>query len=212
MSSKNQSTSKNRSTKRLSGKNRTGVVVILFAAGLVVLYLLFSQYLQRPNQVASGQPGEPAGQAAASAESEGPGVGMRAPDFSLRDLNGRKVTLSSLQGKVVMLNFWATWCSYCKAELPDIQRAYNSYRKQPGDVAMVLVDVGESADQVKSFLKQKGYDLPVYLDVPSEVANLYLVRGIPTSLFIDRNGIIRDIYTGAITERDIKDRINAMLR
>lgn len=209
MSSKN----KNRSSRKSQAKNRTSVVVILFAAGLVVIYLLFSQYLQRPDPVASGQPGVSAEQAAStSAGDEGPEIGKRAPDFTLQDINGKTVSLSSLRGKVVMLNFWATWCPPCQAELPEIQRAYNFYRKRPDDVAMLLVDVGESRNKVNSFLKEKGYNLPVALDPPSEAANLYLVRGIPTTFFIDRDGIIRDIYIGAATEGEIRERIDALMR
>jgi len=129
----------------------------------------------------------------------GVAVGDRAPDFTLTTVDGTRVSLAALRGKPVMLNFWATYCPYCREEMPDIQSFYASH---PRDVAILGVNL-TSAERgmaaVRSFLRAHHYTFPVVLDVDGKVADLYLVRSIPLTLFINARGIICFKYAGAMS-------------
>jgi len=126
----------------------------------------------------------------------GPRVGNLAPDLSLTGLDGQVVQLSELRGKPVVLNFWATWCPPCKQEMPDIEKAYQKYR---GEGLVVLgVDQMEDLDTVQKFVKQNGYSWTFLLDSDGEASKVYRASALPTTYFVDRQGIIRDVQVGAI--------------
>ncbi len=107
-------------------------------------------------------------------------------DFTLKDLNGKKHTLSDYKGKYVFLNFWATWCPPCREEMPYMQRVYNSWDKSK--YVMLAVDIGESRSKVKAFAKKNKYTFPILLDHNGKVAKKYGVRGIPATFFVDKKG------------------------
>jgi thiol-disulfide isomerase/thioredoxin len=144
-------------------------------------------------------------------------VGFTAPDFTLKDQKGNNVKLSSFRGKAVFINFWATWCGFCKMEMPSIEKVYEkrkdeiiilainwtSTEKEPGK---------QSADIVKDFIRLTGYTFPVLLDVDGKIAEDYLVRGIPVNFFIDKNGIITAKHIGAMTEDMINDYIDDAIK
>lgn len=118
-------------------------------------------------------------------------------DFTLYDLEGNSVSLSDYSGTPLLINFWATWCPPCRSELPLIQQYQDKY----GDDFLVLaVDGGETAEDVQSFVDSQGYTMIFLLDVEFAVAELYQVRGFPTSLFIDANGVIQQVHIGELTE------------
>ena len=127
-------------------------------------------------------------------------------DFELEDLDGNKVSLSDFKGKKVFLNFWATWCPPCKAEMPDIEKLYQETR----DTGLVIlaVNVGENKETVKDFITNNKYSFPVLLDVKGEISQLYQVTGIPTSYFIDTEGYLDDGATGAIPLESMKEFVN----
>ncbi len=127
-----------------------------------------------------------------------PLVGKPAADFSLTDMAGRKQRLSALKGKVVLLDFWATWCGPCRRELPIIVKLHNELQKR--GLAVVAVNVGEPAPQVAEFLKKNAYALPVWLDVNSEVADQYGASAIPTLVVIDRTGGVVEHVMGVHDE------------
>ena len=129
-------------------------------------------------------------------------------DFTLEDLNGNKVTLSELKGKKVFLNFWATWCPPCKAEMPDIEKLYQETKDT--DLVILAVNVGEDKKTVQGFVKDKEYNFNVLLDVKGEVSQLYQVTGIPTSYFIDTEGYLDDSVTGAIPLESMKEYVNKL--
>ena len=124
--------------------------------------------------------------------------GHTAPDFELRDLEGQLVRLSDYRGQVVMINFWAIWCGYCRAEMPVLQAAYERYQ---GDGFVVLaVDVMDRKDPVVEYVREAGLTFPVLLDRSSEVSTQYRVRGLPTSFYVDRDGVIQEIHIGPVDE------------
>lgn len=134
-----------------------------------------------------------------------PEVGYTAPDFTLSDLDGKQVNLSDLRGQVVYLNFWATWCPPCREEMPAIQAIH----EEMGDKVKVLaVNVEGTRDEVSAFAKEFGLGFQIALDGDLSVARMYQVRGIPVSLFIDKNGVIRAKFVGGLT----KDRMAEAIR
>jgi peroxiredoxin len=129
-----------------------------------------------------------------SAAKEGLSIGAKAPDFELKTLTGDTVKLSDLQGKKVMLNFWATWCPPCKAEMPEMEQ----FSKQIGDDTVILaVNIDPQLD-VKGFVKENKITFPVLLDTEDKVNETYQILSIPTTYFINSKGIIQNKYTGAM--------------
>ncbi len=123
-----------------------------------------------------------------------PRRGFLAPDFELETLDGAKLRLSDLRGKAVFINFWATWCGPCKVEMPDIEQVYQKYRER--DLVVLGVDVQEPRDKVQEFVRAGGYSWTMLLDKSGEVQRTYRVTGIPSSFFVDRDGVIRDVVIG----------------
>ncbi|MFC1871436.1 TlpA family protein disulfide reductase [Chloroflexota bacterium] len=133
-----------------------------------------------------------------------PQVGKLAPEFQLPSLEGEVVSFSGLWGNPVMLNFWATWCGPCRLEIPYIQELHEEWRDK--DLAVLTVNVGENPSQVEEFMAQNQLTFPVLLDVDGEVSTQYSVRGIPTTVFIDSEGVIRVIKVGAFSSKAAIER------
>lgn len=136
-----------------------------------------------------------------------PAIGHPAPDFTLTDSAGKAFKLSELRGKPVVLNFWATWCPPCRAEMPELQSASE---RLAGEVAIVGVNQGESAEQVLTFAQQLGLTFPMPLDGKMEVSREYLARSLPTTYFIDREGVIRHMQVGPLTEATLAQRLETV--
>ena len=131
----------------------------------------------------------------------------QAIDFSLNTVDGKVVKLSDLRGKVVLLNFWATWCPPCKAELPDLDALYREYGPEY-DFVVVGVDVEEDQATVRDFVQQNRLSYPLLLDGDGQVSNdTYSIRSLPTSMLIDRQGIIRDQWIGQIPKASMLSRL-----
>jgi len=119
-----------------------------------------------------------------------------ASDFTLPLLNGENASLSSYRGKIVILNFWATWCPPCRAEMPSMETLYQRFKNQ--GLEILAVDLGEPARTVQQFIQNNRYTFPVMLDTNSRIGNLYGIQSIPTSFIIDREGKIIGRLVGAI--------------
>lgn len=131
-----------------------------------------------------------------SATKESSAVAL-APDFTLTDMQGEPVSLSQYRGKVVFLNFWASWCPPCKEEMPSMEALYQGLKE--GDFVMLAVNVEENGKlAVEQFLKEVPVNFPILLDSTQAVANLYKVRGLPHTFIIDREGNIVESVTGAL--------------
>lgn len=130
--------------------------------------------------------------------------GSSAPDFELSTLNGESMSLSSLKGKKVMINFWATWCPPCRSEMPDMQKVQD----ENDDVVVLAVNLTSSEssiDTVESFVKELGLTFPVLLDEKGEINNQYEVLSYPTSYFVDENGVIQTKFVGALSYEQMND-------
>jgi thiol-disulfide isomerase/thioredoxin len=121
-------------------------------------------------------------------------VQVLAPDFTLKTLEGQEITLSELKGKVVLLDFWATWCGPCRESIPHLVQLHKANKDKGFEVIGMSVDKGE-ADVVRNFVKSM--DIPYSIIItPDEVARNYGVAGIPTTIFIDKEGMIQDKIVG----------------
>lgn len=122
-------------------------------------------------------------------------IGEEAPNFTLRNLEGEEVSLTDYRGKVVLINFWATWCKYCDIEMPDLQKL----DKENEDLVVLAVDVMEEKSLVEEYVEKGGYDFQVVLDEDGDIAKLYLVSAFPTSYFVDKDGILLGGVPGMMT-------------
>jgi len=141
-----------------------------------------------------------------------PEIGKLAPVFELTDVNGKKVSLAEYKGKVILINFWATWCGPCKAEMPSLNNLFLAFKNDGLIVLSISVDSSEKP--VQSFLNGKVIAFPVLMDKEQEVYfDQYGVLGLPTSFIIDREGIIRDKIRGEREwdSQDMKDKIVKLL-
>ena len=120
--------------------------------------------------------------------------GDAAPDFTAALADGSEFTLSDQQGKIVLLNFWATWCGPCVREMP----AFETLKEEGGeDVVILAVNCMEYADTVAAFIEENGYTFPIAIDEEGLISAKYPTQGIPYTLLIDGDGIIQNIYVGA---------------
>ncbi len=126
-----------------------------------------------------------------------PAVGHPAPDFTLTTAGGEPFNLADLRGIPVVLNFWATWCPPCRAELPELEAASNRFA---GQVAIVGVNQAEAPAAVQAFATQLGLTFAIPLDQDAAVSQRYFVRSLPTTFFIDRDGVIQQLQVGPVTE------------
>ena len=133
-------------------------------------------------------------------QSEAPEVGKRAPDFQLNTLDGQPVSLSDLRGKSVLINFWQIRCPPCRVEMPYIQQIYDEWSDK--GLVLLAINIGESSSQAAEFMQQHNLSFPVLLDREGNIAQKYNIRGIPTSFFIDRDGIIQDMKIGAFQNKE----------
>jgi len=135
-----------------------------------------------------------------------PLVGGPAPEITLKDLQGQEVRLSDLRGKIVLLNFWATWCKPCKEEMPAMQASYDRLRDQ-GFVVLAVNEL-EDTEKVIEHVRKHGHTFPVVMDHDNVVANRYGVVGLPASFLVDRQGVVREqIFGSLLTEERIADLV-----
>jgi len=141
---------------------------------------------------------------------EGVRVGATAPDFTLKQMNGGTIKLSSYRGvKPVWVNFWATWCPHCKVEMPQMEQLYTQYQSQ--GLEIVGVDDQEPVSLVDPFFKQGGYTWPVALDETGRVSQQYHISGLPTHIFIGKEGIIKRIVIGSIERPAMEQGVSLLL-
>ena len=140
-------------------------------------------------------------------------VGRAAPDFVLEEPDGTTLRLSDLRGKPVLVNFWASWCTECRQEMPDIVRAYDANAAK--GLVVVGVDLQENAAAVQHFAREFGMTYPLVIDRNGGVADTWRiggpVEGIPSSYFIDANGIVQARSYGPMTPQTIADNLAKIL-
>lgn len=166
------------------------------AAVLGLLYIIYSRSIA-PREVDFTQ------------LTEAPMVGYLAPDFTLPTATGNTITLNDLRGRPVVLNFWASWCGPCRIETPHFQAFSEQYA---GKLVVVGINQQESAATINKFATEFELTYPLLIDEDNRVNQAYAVFGLPTTFFIDENGVIFDISPGAISQAILEDRITKLIQ
>jgi peroxiredoxin len=130
-------------------------------------------------------------------------VGTLAPDFETQMLDGSALKLSDLRGHPVWLNFWASWCVPCKQEMPDL--VVVGRELEAGGGRLIGVNMGEDEGAIRKFLDANGYSLSVALDPAGRVSGAYKVYGLPTHVFIDSQGVAREVHVGGLTADEMRE-------
>jgi peroxiredoxin len=136
-------------------------------------------------------------------------VGKPAPPISAQTPDGDTLNLSDLRGKMVAINFWATWCPPCRVEMPALQAAYTG--RANGDLVVLAVNVGEPASQVQDFVDEFDLTFPVVLDPSEEIANTYGVKGLPVTIWVDSEGIVQNQHIGLLTDDLIERYLDELM-
>lgn len=134
--------------------------------------------------------------------------GSIAPDFELTALDGSAFKLSELRGKKVILNFWATWCPPCQAEMPEMQKFHEQYGKEVEIVGVNLTDSESDPEKVQEYINNKGVTFTIPLDQDGDISSLYRVKQIPTSFVLDQDGKIKKKILGAMSYESMLDAVN----
>ncbi|MFC1929588.1 TlpA family protein disulfide reductase [Chloroflexota bacterium] len=172
------------------------MAIVLLLASLALVAVNCSRSLKTSAETADGSV-------------SGTNIGNLAPDFQMQSLSGEDVSLQSFRGRPVLLNFWASWCGPCRVEMPFLQGIFDDREWSSKGLVILTVNIGESSDTVKKFMEANQLSLPVVLDRDQKVAREYNIRAIPTTFFIDENGIIRDRVIGAFPNKsEIEKRLS----
>jgi len=153
-----------------------------------------------------GSSGKTARQQEIQTQAQNTSSAVMAPDFTLPDLDGKEVRLSDHRGKKVLINFWTTWCGYCKEEMPLIQRLHQQGKDKNWQVLTINITSSEQSTQrVKSYIDSNGFTFPALLDQKGSVTALYGVKGIPASFILNESGEVVRTKVGPFSEKEIAD-------
>jgi peroxiredoxin len=195
------------------GRLRYVVVPVLAVLAIVTaIYLLQGgngSAVDAVNQPGASNPvnvGAPSGSAA---KVPAPRVGHPAPDFTLTSLDRQPAKLSDYRGKTVFLNFFATWCPPCRAEMPDIMATYE--QNKDNDVVVLLVNMQEEPGVVSNYASSVGLPFPIVLDRSGYVSSMYRITAIPSSFFIDKDGVVQAMQIGAMSKDLMESRLQKAL-
>jgi cytochrome c biogenesis protein CcmG, thiol:disulfide interchange protein DsbE len=174
--------------------SKRSLTILLAAAGWIVFSFYF---ITIPSQMNISAPKE----------------GFLAPNFDLEGIDGSKIQLEELRGSPIVINFWASWCPPCRAEMPALQRVTEKYNDQNLHVLAVNLTDRDNISSVEKFIKSYGLTFPVLFDRTGGTASAYRIKALPTTYFINENGIISDIIIGGpMTEPLIQSKIEKMLQ
>lgn len=186
------------------------VLAVVVFAGIYVLYQRLSSTYD-PREIITK--GETAGTGEETAETDAAQTEKsntyQAPDFSVYDENGGEVKLSDYQGKPVVLNFWATWCRYCKREMPYFEKMYQEYPQV--QFLMVNATEGDTLSEAQRLIEENGYTFPVFYDNDGSAMTAYRAYSLPQTFFIDREGNLVTYAIGALQETDLRRGIERIL-
>jgi cytochrome c biogenesis protein CcmG/thiol:disulfide interchange protein DsbE len=166
------------------------VLTLLFVLGLLALVAF---QMRRTGPLAAGQVGQ----------------GEPAPDFTLQTFDGESVVLSELRGRVVVVNFWASWCKPCEQEAADLENAWRHYRDR--GVMFLGVDYVDTETEARGYLARFGITYPNGPDLGTAISHRYRIRGVPETFVIDQEGILRKLFVGPTTQSALMAEIEPLL-
>jgi peroxiredoxin len=171
----------------------------------------FAQSEPAPQPEANAKEAAPAPQVEQPVSTVEPTIGSFAPEFSLQTMDGQPVQLSALRGKNVLISYWVTWCIPCIEELPVLNRIYDEYQAQNLVILSVNGIQQDEIGTVSTTISDLGISMPVVLDQGDALWNSYWVRFLPTSFFIDEDGVIRHIQLGSLSEENLRIKIEQLI-
>jgi peroxiredoxin len=131
------------------------------------------------------------------------------PPLELIDINGTEVSLAEMKNQVVLVNNWATWCPPCRAEMPDLQAYFHAHEKD--GFILVGINAGDSQGQVEEFVREYGLTFPIWLDPAGKALRVFQNNALPSSYLIDRSGIIRQVWLGAVSLETLEAYVTPLL-
>jgi len=141
-----------------------------------------------------------------------PRQGFSAPGFTLEELEGEVVSLSDLRGQVVVINFWASWCPPCREEMPALERVYREIRSEGVELLAVNTTYQDSLTEARSFVERYDLTFPILVDAEGEAARRYQLRALPSTFFVDADGVIRKVVIGGpMSEATIRTAVAELL-
>lgn len=167
---------------------------VLWLVGAVLAVVLVSGYF-RPGSIAGAGPESLAGKPA--------------PNFDVVSMDGKAASLTRFHGEIVVLNLWASWCPPCRAEMPDLQRFYATYRSR--GVVVVGIDQGESIERAGAFARSLRIGYPIFVDDRQQYGRVYAALGLPTTILINRAGIVERGFDGPLTYDQIRQAVEPLL-
>lgn len=183
----------------MSRKAAVWIVVVLLAAGGFYLGVRTAPGGEASDGRDGGAARERAGE-----------IAIPAPDVRFRTLEGDSVSLSDYRGRVVVLNFWGTWCPPCRREIPHLVDLHDAIESRGGTVIGIAVDSGTPQD-IRDFARDFGVDYPVWISTTPVVVDRFPVMGFPTTLLIDRGGVVRKKFLGPQTEQRLLEELEGLL-
>ncbi len=170
-----------------------GAVVCLTAAFFILLSMGLPERAEFTGQIIPGE------------LPIAPEIGAVAPPFELTTTAGDKISLSTLRGSPVLVNFWATWCEPCRVEMPGLENVYQDY--QPKGLHILAVNLGESSNAARTWTNELGLTFDILLDSTQQIAALYQLRGQPSTYVISREGVITQIFYGPASQDSLQAAI-----
>jgi thiol-disulfide isomerase/thioredoxin len=148
---------------------------------------------------------------AGAAAAQGPQVGGPAPDIVLKTREGAKARLADLRGQAVIINFWASWCVPCRAEIPDLVAVYQEHAARGLAVLAINLTDQEHRRDIGRFVETTPMPFPVLLDERGIIRQRYRLVAVPTTVFVDRLGVVRGIHPGPISRKGLEDGVESIL-
>lgn len=193
----------------MSNKKRAIASILVFGVLLGGIYLLYKNLSSRytPN-ISGNNIGIAQERDSDQTNTTGDTQYTKAADFTVIDIEGNKVNLSDLYGKPIVVNFWASWCPPCRDEMPHFDKVYSEMSREVTFLMVDLVDgQRETVESGQSYVDSQNFKFPVYFDTKQKAAFAYMVRSIPTTLFIDSKGNIVEVVQGGLDEKNLRKYI-----
>ncbi len=197
--------------KKKNKKNKTTNILLIIAVVLIIAAVIYKTVYDKSKpeegigntSIQGSQNGnESQGNNESENQAENEEEKYFAPDFTLKDIEGNKKSLSDYRGKIVVLNFWAIGCGYCVQELPDFNEASSEFEKG-SDAIIVTINLGDTVNSIKKFMSDNGLKLNVLIDSDGSVGNTYGVPGIPTTFVVNKDGTMYGYHVGPLTKEQL---------